>query len=297
MYKFLNPKEGYQNNNHIYSSDYFGKKQDNTEYSFIEVEETCSKNGRQWLYDTSIPNIKKDIVKRQLLKKYIDRLERGEKVCWNVRNYLECKRIQILEKETPNNLTEQDKEMLNNVCESEMNCIEENMKKKYNDELNSSDLNTLIKKAQDLSIDTTEKDKKTLIKEIIDKKILSSLLKELTLLNDIEKDSIDKLDETENLIIKTKIQMCEKVKPAQRGGCGLDKHACDDIRNTTVSNTFNPKELSSSSSRSSSSRSSSSSSNNNSDKNKNIGLIIGATIGGIVLIAIIIFLVKKYKKK
>ena len=69
MYKYLNLKEGYQNNNHIFSSDYFGKNTDNTEYSFIDVKNKCLENNKDYLYDTLIHLIKKDAVRRRLLKK------------------------------------------------------------------------------------------------------------------------------------------------------------------------------------------------------------------------------------
>jgi hypothetical protein len=281
MYKYLNLKEGYQNNNHIFSSDYFGKNKDNTEYSFIDVKNKCLENNKDYLYDTLIPLIKKDAVRRRLLKKYITRLENGETVCWRLPNYTTCKRIEKIEKEDPNNLTEQQKQILNNVCKNEINCIGENMIKKYNEELNNSDLDTLIKKGKELSINTKGKNKDTLIKEIIDKNILSNILEEL-ILHTNKNRSITLLDNTEKRIIDNKKRLCTNVNYR---GCDLDKHVCDDIHSAKVSNTL---------SKSSRSIMNSNVEDRNNKKKRNI--IIGATIGGIVLIAIIVFIgFKKYK--
>jgi len=217
--KYRNREEGFENNNELYT--------DNTLES-ADVKEKCDAKEKNlypkkkpMLYDTITTNIKDDIRERNLLKNYITRLDKGEKVCWKLPNYQECRALETKLK-LEGDLTVEDTKIIETVCESEKNCIEKNMINEYDDILKDYDIEggeQIKNKAQKLSIKLTDgqgkdKDDETLMNDIR-KTIIRNILNDIT----NGKVSSSKMKEyVEDLIIKNKLKLCSD--------CSLDNDIC-----------------------------------------------------------------------
>ena len=127
--KYRNREEGFQNNDVFSDSDL--EKDD--------IEKKCKDEKREAVYKTRISGVKKDKKRMDLLKKYIGRIEKGEKVCWTLPTIEESKYIECdnLKNKSEDDLTDDDKKKIKDICDSETNkklfgdCIETNMIKNY----------------------------------------------------------------------------------------------------------------------------------------------------------------------
>lgn len=214
--KYRNREEGFQNNDELYT--------DNTLES-TDVKEKCdakstnNDNRPTSTYVGSIPPIKIHKKERELLIKYMDRIKKGEKVCWKLPDYIKCN---TLNNKSQDDLSDDDKKYLSTICESETNkklfgeCIETNMINNYDETLKEYSEEDIIKKAKELSIETKDENKETLINEIIKKEVLRGLLKKMRLKDDKYPEKI--LKQTEDLIINAKLRICSD--------CSLDNDIC-----------------------------------------------------------------------
>jgi len=97
-----------------------------------EMIAKCIKDSNKYVnektYNSVLKNIKSDEDTVKILKNYITRFEKGEKVCWKQTDYITCKNLEkkITDEEE---LTEDEQKKVDGVCKSELlkECVEELM--------------------------------------------------------------------------------------------------------------------------------------------------------------------------